>query len=148
MIDTFTHNDHNGYVQFSTNLTEKRLSYQNGMLFFYQPSTSSGTFAIFQHSYVVWNLFLEDGNLCSKIAAIILYIRSTLGSIFSKWHLTLYAGERDCTCAIFGVKYAIHLSKLVRYLYQWYLSHKQRSVVRLKQTTVICNIRQIEFESL
>ena len=29
-IDTFTHNDHNGYDNFFTNLTEKRLSYQNG----------------------------------------------------------------------------------------------------------------------
>ena len=31
-IDTFTHNDHDGYIQFSTNLNQKRLSYQNGSL--------------------------------------------------------------------------------------------------------------------
>ena len=33
-IDTFTHNHHDGYVQFSTNLIQKRLSYQNDRLFF------------------------------------------------------------------------------------------------------------------
>ena len=45
----------------------------------------------------------------------------------------------------FGAKHAIHLSKIVRYLYkQTTLSR----VVRFKQTTVISNIRQLEFDSL
>ena len=34
-IDTFAHNDHGGYVQFSTNLTQERLWYRCRMLIFY-----------------------------------------------------------------------------------------------------------------
>ena len=33
-IDIFTHNDHDRYVHFSTNSTQKRISYQNGRLIF------------------------------------------------------------------------------------------------------------------
>ena len=33
-IDAFTHYEHDGYVEFSANLTQKRLSYQNGGLIF------------------------------------------------------------------------------------------------------------------
>ena len=34
LITSFIHNDHNGYVNFSTNLIEKRLSYQNDRFVF------------------------------------------------------------------------------------------------------------------
>ena len=46
-IDTFLHNNHNGYAHFSTNFIEKRLSYQNFGVHFYQPSATSGVFGVF-----------------------------------------------------------------------------------------------------
>ena len=66
-MDTFTYNEHNGFVQFSTNLTQKRLSYQNSSLISinrrppvvhspYSSSYDSSNIPIY------WNLFLEDGH--------------------------------------------------------------------------------------
>ena len=129
---------------------------------FHQPSASGGTFAIFpmlrlfQHSYV-WNLVLWCSHLWSKNSSHYLYIGSTLGSIYRKyaivycgyhWHLIICWWY--CTCAIIGVKQAIHLSKMVRYLYKLILITQTTlsCMVKFKQTTVISNIKRIEFESL
>ena len=50
-IDTFTHNDHDGYVQFSTNLTQKRLLYPKGGQFCMKsiPGSSSHYFIHWKH---------------------------------------------------------------------------------------------------
>ena len=72
-IDTFIHNDRDGYVQCFTNLTQNRLSYPNGRIFLInlRPPIVTGCIRhipkvirlwLFQRSYV-WNLFLEDGHL-------------------------------------------------------------------------------------
>ena len=77
--DTFTHNDDDGYVQFSTNWTQKRLSYQNHRLIFinlqppvmnspYSPSYDSSNIAMYE--IYSWKTVIYD----RKIAAIILYI--------------------------------------------------------------------------
>ena len=85
-IDIFTHNDHGGCVQFSTDLTQKKLPYQISRLIFINilppvvHSPYSYKLWLFQNSYV-WNLFLEDGHLWSQKTAIILYIGRTLGNI-------------------------------------------------------------------
>ena len=73
-IDTFAHNDHDGYVQFSTNLTQKKKAFvSKRQVIFYLHSASSGAFPIllklrlFLHSNV-WNIFLEEVHLWSNKA--------------------------------------------------------------------------------
>ena len=89
-IDTFTHNDHNGYVQISTNLTQKRLPYQCGTLIFinlrspvvhspYSPSYDPSNTPM--HGIYTWKMVIYD----RKIAAIILYIGSMLGNVYNKY---------------------------------------------------------------
>ena len=157
-IDTFTHNDHDGYVQFSMNLTQKRLWYQNGSLIFinlrppvvhspYSPRYDSSNIPMFK--IYSWKMVIYD----RKIAAIILYIESTLGSIYSKyamflwislafdyirWLAMLYIRDFWCqTCNTF--------IKMVRHLYKMVLITQTTliCVVKFKETTVICNRKQI-----
>ena len=119
-IDTFAHNDHGGYVQFSTNLTQKRLCYRSRRLIFIniRPLVVHPPYSklrLFLHSHV-WNIFLEEVNLWSKIAVIILCIGSSFGNIYSKYAI-VYCGYRFsfdyvCSSAIvymcdFGVKTSI-----------------------------------------
>ena len=107
-IDTFTHNDHDGYVQFSTYLTQKRLSYQNARLIFinlrppvvnspYSPRYDPSNIPIYE--IYSWKMVTND----RKITATILYIGSTLGNIYKTyaivycwyhWHLIIYDGLR------------------------------------------------------
>ena len=105
-VNTFTHNDHDGNVHFATNLTQKRLTYQNGRLIFinlrlpvehspYSPSYNSYNIPVYE--IFSWGMVIYD----RQIAAIILYIWSTLGNICSKysivycgyiWYLFIYVG--------------------------------------------------------
>ena len=70
-IDTFAHNNHGGFVQFSTNLTQKRLWYRSRRLIFIniRPPVVHPphylNYDCFLHSYV-WNIFLEEVHLWSK----------------------------------------------------------------------------------
>ena len=90
------------------NLTQKRLSCQNGRLIFidlssrppvvhspYSPSYDSSNIPIYEN--YSWNIVIND----RKIAAVILYIRNTSGNIYSKYaivycgyhlHVIIYVG--------------------------------------------------------
>ena len=120
-IDTFAHNDHGGYVQFSTNLTQKRLWYRSRRLIFIniRPLVVHPPYYLsYDCSYIPmyeiysWKRFIHY----RKIAVIILCIRSTFGNIYSKYAI-VYCGYRFsfdyvCSSAImymcdFGVKTTI-----------------------------------------
>ena len=126
-----------------------RLSYQNGsteVIFFinlrppvvywpYSPSYDSSNFPIYE--ICSWKMAIDD----LKIAAIILYIGSPLGNIYSKYaivyceynlHFIIYMLVSDIVHVWFG-------GSNMQYIYQkWsdiciklYLSYKQRSAVGL-----------------
>ena len=161
--DTFPHNDHDGYVQFSTNLTQKRLLYQSGRLIFINirpPVVHPPYYLSYDCSYIPmyeiysWKRFIND----RKISVTILCIGSTFGNIYSKYAI-VYCGyhfsfDYVCSSAI------MHMCDFwCQNIYQkwsgicikWYLSHKQATlccVAEFKQTRGISNIRQTEFESL
>ena len=93
-----THNDHDGYVQFFTNLTQKRLSYQNGRSIcinlrppvvhsLYSPSYDSSNTPMYEIDS--WKMVIYD----RKIAAIFTYIERTLGNIYCKYAI-VYCGYR------------------------------------------------------
>ena len=128
-IDTFAHNDHDGYVQFSTNLTQKRFWYRSRRLIFIniRPLLVHPPYYLsYDCSYIPmyeiysWKRFIND----RKIAVIILCIGSTFGNIYSKY-VIVYCGyhfsfDYVCSSAIVymcdvGVKTSI---KMVRYLYK------------------------------
>ena len=105
-IDTFTHNDHDGYVQFSTNLIQKTRSYQYGISIFINlrpavvhlpHSPSYDSFNIPMNEIYSWKMVVYD----RKVAAIILYIGSTLGNICSKYTI-VYCGYHLHLCIYVG----------------------------------------------
>ena len=94
-LDTFFHNDHNGYVHLSTNLTEKMFSHKNDRLIFinlrlpvlyspYSPADDSSN--ILMYKIYSWKAAIYDW----KITAIIIYIGSTLGNIYRKYAIVYY----------------------------------------------------------
>ena len=92
-VGTFALNDHDGYVQFSTNLTLKRLSYQNcrSMCINLRPPVVHSRYCssnISMYEICSWQMVIHDRKII-----IILYIGSTLGNIYSKY-ATVYCGYR------------------------------------------------------
>ena len=141
---------------------KKRLSYQNGRLYFinlrptmvYGPSSPS-----YDSSNIpVYEIYSWKITYDRKIAAVIVYTGSTLGSIYSKYAIGycgylwfwLYMLVSDIVHARFAESH-------MKYIYQkwsdicikWYLTQTTPSRVdRFKQTALISNIRQITFKSL
>ena len=105
-IDTFAHDDHGGYVQFSTNMTQIRLWYRSRRLIFINIRplvVLPPHYLSYDCSYIPmyeiysWKWFIYDRN----IAVIILCTGSTFGNIYSKYAI-VYCGYRfsfDYVCS-------------------------------------------------
>ena len=163
----FTYNGHDRNVDFSMNLTEKRISYQNCRSIFINLRL--------QVVYLTYSPVYDTSNIpmyiiCSWMMANNDWKKSSYD--FSSWkHVRKYSQQIcnslfvDIICiglymlvsvtysAIiymcnYGVKHGMRLSKMVRYLYKMILITQTTliaisCVVKLKQTTVIYDIRYV-----
>ena len=149
-FDIFTYNGHKRSVDFSMNLTKKRISYQNCRFIFinlrllvvyltYSPGYDTSNIPM----YIICSWMMANNGW--KKAAMILFLGSTLGNIHSKYAIVYLwiSFALDCicwlasltqrwyTCAIVVSNMECVCQKWSDICIKWYLSHKQHSAVWL-----------------